>query len=410
MSESAAPSGRARIELLVRRQEGEGFELRQVGSGPAFLQLRPIRVDPDSFELAEVPSRIGEHESRFILKNTKSERFILVTAQERFLWERMDGSASLQDMATAYVLAFGAFDFELIPRLIRKLQAAQLLRMHPVSRLRRALERNRNRRAARIVYTALTGLERINVSSQHVHRFFAALYRYGGFLLFRPIALVAILLLSAAGMASCLAVWRDLDAIVRGFGGHAVWAVITVKLLLILTIGVHQVVHGLACVHHGRHVREFGFTFVHGIVPTFYVDVTDIFMASRRGRLVTAISGTLVHLVLGSVWFVLAVNLQPGFWQAFAAASGIIQWQTFVISLYPFCFIEMDGYHVLVDMLGEPTLKSQALDYVASVFQGTAQWPIGRQQAVYLAYVGLSALSIGAFVAFNVKLIVHVIS
>ncbi len=409
MSESVAPPRRARIELLVRHQDGEGFDLREVGSGPAFLQLRPARVDSDSFELVEVPSRFGAHES-FILKNTTTERFILLSVEERFLWDRMNGSMSLQDMATAYVLAFGAFDFELIPRLIRKLQAAQLLKLHPVSRLRRALERNRDRRVGRAVYTALTGLERINVSSLHVQRFFAALYRYGGFLLFRPVALLAMLLLVAAGVAGSVMVWRDLDFIVRGFGGHAFWAVITVKLLLILTIAVHQLVHGLACVHYGRHVREFGFTFMHGIVPTFYVDITDIFMASRRARLVTAIAGTLVHLVLGSAWFVLAVYLPPGFWQAFAAASGIIQWQTFVISLYPFCFIEMDGYHVLADMLGEPTLKSEALAYVGSVFHGTARRPIRRQQALYLAYVGLSALSIAAFIAFNVTLILHAVS
>jgi putative peptide zinc metalloprotease protein len=398
------------MELLVRREDGEGFDLRQVGSGPAFLQLCPARVDADSFELVEVPSRFGERENSFILKNTKTDRFILLSAQERFLWDRMNGATSLQDMATAYVLTFGAFDFELIPRLIRKLQAAQLLKMHPVSRLRRALERNRDRRTARMVFLALTGLERINVSSHHVQRFFAGLYRYGGFLLFHPLAVVAILLLVAAGVACSVIVWRDLDFMVRGFGGHAFWAVISVKLLLILTIGVHQLVHGLACVHYGRQVREFGFTFMHGIVPTFYVDVTDMFMASRRARLVNAISGTLVHLVLGAAWFVLAVYLPPGFGQAFAAASGIIQWQTFVISLYPFCFIEMDGYHVLVDMLGEPALKSEALAYAKAIFQGTARWPIGRQEAVYLAYVGLSALSIGAFIAFNVTLILHAIA
>src|SRR5262245_28116479 len=131
MSDSAAPPRRARIELLVRHADDEGFDVRQVGSGPAFLQLRPRRVDPESFELVDVPSRFGEHES-FILKNTKTERYILLTAEECFLWDRMNGSTSLQEMATAYVLAFGAFDFEIIPRLIKKLQAAQLLTMHPV--------------------------------------------------------------------------------------------------------------------------------------------------------------------------------------------------------------------------------------------------------------------------------------
>jgi putative peptide zinc metalloprotease protein len=397
------------MELLVRHEGGDGFDLREVGSGPAFIQLRPLRVDADSFELVEVPSRLGERES-FILKNTKTDRFILLTAEERFLWERMDGSMSLQDMATAYVLTFGAFDFEVIPRLIRKLQAAQLLKIHPVSRLRRALERNRDRRAAQVVYTALTRLERVNVSSRNVQGFFEALYRWGGFLLFTPWFVLAMLALTAAGVGASVVMWRNAEQVAHGLGEHPVVAVLCIKLLLVLTIGIHQLVHGLACVHYGRHVREFGFTFLHGIVPTFYVDITDIFMTSRRGRLVTAISGTLVHLTLGSLWFMAAVYLAPGFWQAFAAASGIIQWQTFVISLYPFCFIEMDGYHVLVDALGVPTLKAEAMAYVGAIFRGQARGPMGRQQALYVTYVALSALSVGAFVAFNVKLILHAIS
>jgi hypothetical protein len=124
-------------------------------------------------------------------------------------------------------------------------------------------------------------------------------------------------------------------------------------------------------------------------VPTFYVDVTDIFMTGRRARVVTAVAGALVHLVLGSLWFIVALLSPLGsFTQAFAAASGIIQWQAFVIALYPFCFIEMDGYHV-PDMLGELT-KAESLAY--GVFRGATR---GRscQQALYLAYVGLSALS-----------------
>jgi putative peptide zinc metalloprotease protein len=409
MSQSPAAPRRARIELLVRHEEGEGFDVREVGSGPAFLQLRPRREDADTFELVAVPSRLGERES-FVLKNTKTDRFILLTAEERFLWDRMDGSISLQDMATAYVLTFGAFDFELIPRLIRKLQAAQLLKVHSVSRLRRALERNRDRRAAQMVYTALMGLERINISSRNVQPFFKALYRWGGFLLFTPWAVLALLVLTGAGVGASVVMWHNAEQVAHGLGEHPVLALLCVKLLLLATICIHQLVHGLACVHYGRRVREFGFTFLHGIVPTFYVDTTDIFMTSRRGRVVTAVSGTLVHLALGAMWFILAVNLPAGFWQAFAAASGIIQWQTFVIALYPFCFIEMDGYHVLVDMLGAPTLKSRALAYVGSIFRGRARWPLGRQETLYLAYVTLSALSISAFVAFNVKLILHAMS
>jgi Zn-dependent protease len=184
--------------------------------------------------------------------------------------------------------------------------------------------------------------------------------------------------------------------------------VLSVKLLFLLTVGAHQLVHGLALVHYGRHVREFGFTFLHGFVPTFYVDVTDIFMGSRKARVVTAVSGTLVHLVLGSVWLLVALHAPLGsFLQAFAAASGMIQWQAFVVALYPFCFIEMDGYHVLVDVLGIPTLKHDAIAFAGSLMRGRIPRRFTRQEALFAGYVSISTISVAAFIAFNVWLIVH---
>jgi len=401
---------RARLELLVRRQEDDGFEVREIGSATAFVQSRPQRVEAGSFELATVPSRLaGQH--RYILKNTTTDRFLLLSEPEKFLWEQMDGHHSLQDIATAYVLRYGQFDFDIIPALMAKLQRAQLLTLTPTSRLRRALARNRRRRLVKALEHAVMGLERVNVSSRSVHGIFSWLYRWGGFLLFTRAALAGCVALAVLGAIAGASLWDRADVVVSGFAVSPVAGFVSVKLLFFLTVGLHQAVHALALVHYRRRVREFGFTFLHGFVPTFYVDVTDIFMASRRARVVTAVSGALVHLVLGALWFLVAVAAPTGsFVQAFAAASGLIQWQALVIALYPFCFIEMDGYHVLVDVLGVPTLKSDALAFTGALLRGRARPALGRMEALWLGYVVLSTVSIAAFVALNAWLIVHATS
>src|SRR3989441_3741965 len=252
----------------------------------------------------------------------------MLSEPERFLWDRMDGRTSLQDLATAYVLEYGAFDFDLIPALIRKLQRAELLTLTPASALRRVLARNRRRWLLQMAERALTSLERINVSSRRVQPFFERLYRWGGFLLFTRAAVVLGLLLGVVGLVAGVRLWPEADDIARGLGANPVKAILVVKVFFFVTVALHQIVHGLALVHYGRRVREFGFTFLHGFVPTFYVDVTDIFMVSRRARIVTALSGTLVHLVLGALWFVLAARLPGGFAQAFCATSGMIQWRS----------------------------------------------------------------------------------
>jgi putative peptide zinc metalloprotease protein len=404
---SPPPPRRAKLELLVRRDGDEGFEVRQIGSATAFVHSRPQRVPADSYELAEMASRVGGQRS-FVLKNTATDRFLLLTEPEKFLWEQMDGRTSLQEIATAYVLRYGAFDFDIIPALMRKLQRAQLLTLTPSSRLRQALARNRRRPVVKVIETGLTALERINISSRNVQRVFTVAYRWGGFLLFTRLGVAVCVLLAVAGLVAGVKLWREGGDIVAGFGGNALRAVISVKLLFFFTVAAHQIVHGLALIHYRRRVREFGFTFLHGFVPTFYVDVTDIFMASRRARVVTAVSGAVVHLVLGSLWFILALLSPLGsFTQAFAAASGMIQWQAFVVALYPFCFIEMDGYHVLVDLLGIPTLKQEAMGWAASLLMLRAPRRFGRQEALWALYVVLSTVSVAAFVAFNVMLVVH---
>ncbi|MBI4594581.1 MAG: hypothetical protein HY728_10230, partial [Candidatus Rokubacteria bacterium] len=105
-----------------------------------------------------------------------------------------------------------------------------------------------------------------------------------------------------------------------------------------------------------------------------------------------------------------AARAPNGFVQAFAAASGIIQWQAFAIALYPFAFVEMDGYHVLVDVLGVPTLKPDAMAFVGSLLRGGAGVNWTRETGLWVFYVALSTLSVATFFAFNVWMVLHAMS
>jgi len=401
---------RSRIELLVRAADGEAFETRQVESAAAYLQSRPQRIAEALSELAPLPSKV-RGETAWVLKNRKTEAYLLLTEREKFLWEQMDGRASLQEIGTAFVLRHGSFDFEIIPRLIAKLRRAELLTLRPASRLREVLARNRRNPAARAAEAVLHTLERLTVTSRRSHDVFARIYRYGGFLLFTPAMAVALLLLAVLGGIGAVTLWRDSAAVTESLARHPFVSILLVKVLFFLMLVSHQSMHALACVHAGRRVREFGFTMLHGFIPTFYADVTDVFMATRRARIVNAVAGPLVHLFLGSLACWLASLADPGIWKAFLAASAILQFQSLFLSLYPFCFLEMDGYHVLVDLLGMPTLSHDAARFVREELWSrlTGGGGLARQEVVFVAYYGLSLLSVAAFIAANVWLVVHAV-
>ena len=401
---------RARIELLVRGDDGAGFETREVQSARAYLESRPQRIPADQWELARLPSGLRGAAS-YVLKNRRTERYLLLTDPERFLWERMDGHASLQEMGTAYVLRYGAFDFDVIPTLIAKLQRADLLTMRPVSRLREVLARNRKNPAARAAEATLHALERLSVTSRRSHDVFERIYRYGAFLLFTPATLAVLALLVALGTRGAVDLWHESGEVTAGLARHPVTAILLVKFCFWLTVVTHQIMHALACVHSGRRVREFGFTMLHGFIPTFYADVTDVFMANRRARIMNALAGPLVHLFLGSACLWTASLAGHGFVKGFLAASAILQLQSFFVSLYPFCFLEMDGYHILVDLLGMPTLNHDAGHFVREALWSRLRSGVrlNHQEVAYVAYFALSVASIAGFVALNIWVLIHAI-
>ena len=401
----AAPRPPARLELLVRSEDGESFETREIASPAAYLQLRPQRLPDDQWELAQLPSGVPGTK-KYVLKSRRAENYLQLDEEERFLWQQMDGRASMQDIAVAYVMRYGSFDFEKIPQLIRKLLLADLLTLRPMSRLRDILARNRRNPAARAMEAGIHAIERLNVSSRRWNDLFERIHRWGGWLLFTPAAVIGLIVLTAFGTRALVHLWNDLGAISSALGHHAIVAIIALKLAFFLTVALHQLVHALACVHYGRRVKEVGFIVHHLVVPTFYADVTDLFMASRRARVVNALAGPTVHLVLGMLGVIWANALGPGLLQACVAASAVLQLQSFIVCIYPFSFLEMDGYHVLEDAVGMPRLSQESSQFMRGTFlKRLALGRFRRQEVVYLAYFTLSLLSVMAFVGLNAWLI-----
>jgi len=397
----------AMVQLLVRGEDGESFEVQEISSPAAYLQLRPERLPDDQWELAQLPAGVPGTK-KYVLKSRRSENYLQLDEEERFLWQQMDGRVSMQDIAVAYVMRYGSFDFDKIPQLIRKLLLADLLTLRPMSRLRDILTRNRRNPAARAMSATIHAIEKLNVASRRWNDLFYRIHRWGGWLLFTPAAVIGLVVLTAFGIRSLVKLWADLGAISSALGHHAISAIILLKLAFFATVALHQLVHALACVHYGRRVKEVGFIIHHMVVPTFYADITDLFMASRRARVVNALAGPTVHLVLGMLGVIWADNLGPGLLQACVAASAVLQLQSFVVCIYPFSFLEMDGYHVLEDALGMPRLAQESTTFVRTTLLKRLTAGVGfkRQEVVYVAYFMLSLLSVMAFVGLNAWLIV----
>ena len=91
------------------------------------------------------------------------------------------------------------------------------------------------------------------------------------------------------------------------------------------------------------------------------------------------------------------------------AASAVLQLQSFLICIYPFSFLEMDGYHVLEDAVGMPRLAQESSQFVRGpVWKRLASGQgFNRQEIVYVLYFTLSLLSVVGVVGLNAWLILR---
>ena len=81
---------------------------------------------------------------------------------------------------------------------------------------------------------------------------------------------------------------------------------------------------------------------------------------------------------------------------------GLALWESALLNLYPFSFLEMDGYNIIADLLAMPMLRQQALALIPSLPKRLKKLPtIERVEWIQVAYLALCLVSVLAY------LIVH---
>jgi len=384
----------AKIQLLTRKPGDSSFQIHEIESSQAYLGYRPQRVPNDIWEMTpQPPSPDGRR--NFILKNLQRDRYLLIDSHEAFLWEFFDGSHSLDEIARSFHLQYGAFDFAIIRRFLAKLYQAGLL----MERVDLALQRSLARSQANFWAMSLTKVakcwRRLSFTLPNADRLCATIYRRGGFLLIHPIMLGLTVLLALLAGAAAINLSAQAMRFTQMLSAKP-WLSTGIMLASLLAVSMmHVTVHALACKAYHRRVREIGFFLLQGVLPTFYADVTDIFMSTRRARVIVDLAGPLVELFFGSVAFLAAYHAHPGVGQALLFGIGVLLWEGALINLYPFNFLEMDGYNIVADLLAMPTLRQQALALAPQLHRRLLQpRTLTKAEWIQIAYLLLCVVSV----------------
>ena len=396
---------RAKLQLLTRSADDSGFEIFEVDSSQAHSGFKPRRLPAHEWDLRRQPLAI-DGTRNFVLNNLKQDRYLLLNAKEHFLWEQFDGRNSLEEIARAFHLAHGAFDYSLIREFLAKLYHAGLIEDHrtlaSLSNFVSPEGRSRQDRFGRIV----DAWRRFALRTRDADRFCSTVYRCGGFILFHWLTFSMVIAMTLVALAAALQLAaHSMDFALR-LAAHPYLSTAIILITLPVASMLHVFVHALACKAHGRRVREIGFFLLQGVLPTFYTDVTDIFMSNRRARLLVDLAGPLVEVFFGSVAMLSAYLAGPGIEQALLFGVGVLLWESALINLYPFSFLELDGYNILADLLAMPMLRKQALALMPNLASRLRHIKtLQRAEIIQIAYLALCLVSVIVYIALHLDAI-----
>lgn len=375
------------LELLIRKKEGGGsYEIRTLDPTQVFLRFRPVRRPGVRIEENAVDEATGTF---WVLRIAGGEGYLRIGPRERFVFEEIDGEKTIQDLAAAYFFAFGSFDFEEVRTF---LQAArdrgllELVRPGQLARVRSVLPPGRLARA-------LLRLSRIDLRWEGADAVLRSLHRVLR-PLFHPLAIPLHLAAGAAG----LGLWLEHRFSDR-FGAAELPFLGWLALFLLLSAPVlvlHEASHGLACIAAGRRVKAVGITFLDRLLPVAYVDVTDMWMGSRRGRIGVALAGPLLNLVLlAAASFGALASGDPGL-SAFLLVVADVNVAMFLWTAWPFTGMTEDGYDALTDAVRVAALRRRAFLTLRALAGGPPAPPLGEARRAVLAYVAGTALTLAA--------------
>ena len=385
---------RAKLQLLTRSADESGFEIFEVDSSQAYSGFKPQRPASTEWELRRQPLAV-DGTRNFVLNNLRQDHYLLLNSKEHFLWEQFDGRNSLEEIARAFHLEHGAFDYALVREFLAKLYDAGLIEGHrtlaPLSKFVSPKDRSRAPRLGRMV----DAWRRFALRIRDADRYCSTIYRRGGFILFHPLTFWMVVAMTSVALAAAYQLAAHSIEFARLLSARPYLSTAVILIALPAASMLHVLVHALACKAHGRRVREIGFFLLQGVLPTFYADVTDIFMSNRRARLMVDLAGPIVEVFFGSLAMLTAYLSAPGFEQALLFGVGVLLWESALINLYPFSFLELDGYNILADLFAMPMLRKQALALIPNLGQRLRNiWGIQRAEVIQIGYLALCLVSV----------------
>jgi putative peptide zinc metalloprotease protein len=387
--------------LALHRAELDEVMWEDRATAAQIVQMWQIRGRPRQAAgvLAEHQTT-ADRDTLTVLKDPARGTYFRLTAEGWFLWERLDGQHTLRDLTMAYLLEFKSLAPQIVADVVGRLAAAGFLE-EPSLRREVLTDVAHLTRGERMILRARHLID-WRVALPNADAWFVRAYRSGAFLLYTRVGLLLLSLIALAGLAVFLSAGRGAAAEVSG--EH-----LAVLLPLLLPMRwaqaiAHEAGHAFVTKRFDRSVGSAGVGW-YWFAPIAFVDTSDMWLGTRRQRIMVSLAGCFHDVVLAGAASILGLLVAEPLLAALCWQFAFLAYLGVLVNLTP--LLELDGYYVLVDLLDRPNLRPRALAWLGQELLPTlrSRGVAGlRGHYTELVY-GIASLLYIAFMAYAVTLL-----
>lgn len=305
--------------------------------------------------------RLSNGGEYIILKNPELHRYLRLTTEEYYLFTMMDGKKTVQDLVVAYFMKFHVLAHERVTGLVRELEREYFLADRPLNLYDVLKEKLSGRNLSSLAEKARQMFFNYQVSLKGLDGVITSLYRSFFFLFFTKPALVLYPFLSIAGVICFLLTFRSGAYHLFETAHSYTLGVLTLFLIGVFRISIHEGAHAFATKWSKREVHRGGFLFYMG-VPSFFADTSDMWLGTRRERILVSWAGPYSEIILSSILSLVIWAFPSLPFSSLFFKMAFVGYMSAFLNLNP--LLELDGYFMLMDWLEIPNLRKRSLHFI----------------------------------------------
>jgi putative peptide zinc metalloprotease protein len=359
-----------------------------------FAKSRP-KILP-GYEKVGFISRSGKE--YFVVKSPGGEGYIRLSVKDHFMFSLLDGSRMVQEVLVEYFRKYGSLAFSRLGTLVQELVKGGFLYEKQGNFYEILLKRIKfNKPVAKLV-NFIKSLPRRQWPVPNLDRHITWLYQNGfRFFYFRPVQ-IGVAAFSVVGFFIFSYLFRVGNYSILRSSGSVILGLILLVGLNYISIMAHELSHALACKHYGRRINSGGII-INTAFPSFYVDITDSWLLSKRKRMIVSLTGPMSQAFIAGLMSAVMLLFPHFFLNPILYKFSFLSYLAVFLNLNP--LLELDGYYILIDWLEIPGLKTKATNFVKKQLFAKikSRAPLDWQEKVFTAYgLGVAVWSLLALV------------